>query len=608
MPLSIPEDADAIIARRDASNDPLRLQDVASELTALRAAMHARSSSSENDLGLWCEMMPLHLATSFRNEREDPWGSFFRPMSSMTFENGTAQYVPDVGSATPEMVGHWSERARTLKHPVLKARYADVVWDLTHFITKSGKRNVEMARIAVDAYIDAVVGRLDDTLHTAFRSAQRAIDLASQINDTSRVDVARAALLGLHAEVMASATQYMWSRAFDHLIDHRKARTTEAELEGLAADLEVVLARVSDTSKRETFDPHAADGAVTRLVRYYTANGRANESRRVYGVLARALEFHAGLGNATLAASFLQDSLEAYRQAGQPEEAERIRVAMQQKIRESRDEMAEHSIPLKITEEDVAAQVTRIVVENPVQTLVNIAYAFLPDPDRMERLVASIAKEAPLMAMLTQEIVAGDRVAARIGSVDEDPSGRIIVQTALTLRFELPMLHTAIHAAIERHGFSPDHLVGWANRKGLFDEAKLPLLFAGVQAWFNRDFFKTLHLIIPQIESALRKMVETIGRPTTKPAGTVPGVSVSINMGDIVFNPTTIAALGHLGPRLALYMKTVYADPRGMNLRNEFAHGLLDADELNEWTALWVIHSLLVVALWQKPDAPEAEA
>jgi hypothetical protein len=61
-------------------------------------------------------------------------------------------------------------------------------------------------------------------------------------------------------------------------------------------------------------------------------------------------------------------------------------------------------------------------------------------------------------------------------------------------------------------------------------------------------------------------MVDQVGKPTTKPAGTVPGVSVAINMGDILFNAGTVAALGPLGLDFALYMKAIYVDPRGMNL------------------------------------------
>jgi lysyl-tRNA synthetase class 1 len=228
--------------------------------------------------------------------------------------------------------------------------------------------------------------------------------------------------------------------------------------------------------------------------------------------------------------------------------------------------------------------------------------AFLPDPDQVAEEVQRLAKDAPLMSMLTQQIVGEDRVAARIGSVEDDLPGRVLQHTVRVFQINVRLVHAVIHAAIERHKLMPSDFVSWANRRGVVEPAKLPLLFAGVQAWFCRDYFKTVHILIPQVEAALRRMVDLVGKPTTKPAGTVPGVSVSINMSDVLFNPATVAALGPMGERLALYMKAIYADPRGMNLRNEFAHGLLDAAEVNEAAAIWIIHSLCVIGLWQRPD------
>ncbi len=40
---------------------------------------------------------------------------------------------------------------------------------------------------------------------------------------------------------------------------------------------------------------------------------------------------------------------------------------------------------------------------------------------------------------------------------------------------------------------------------------------------------------------------------------------------------------------------------RGMQLRNQFAHGLLDTDEIHEGFVLWLIHTLLVIGAWKKP-------
>ena len=602
MRFIISEQLDAVVQGFDKPESPLELSEVVSAIAVHRTEMKG-SATPEQDFGAWCEMAPLHVGTSFENGGENPWNSFFRPKMSFAHENGTAVFLPEIDQVPLEALEHWSQRAQRLGHPVLRARYADAVWDLGPFITKSMKKDVTMARIAIDAYIDAVNRRLDRHPYVAFTSAQRAVDLAAQINDPARIDLARQALLDLHRSTMASGTGHEWARAFDHLVDHKKAKTTDAEMESLAADLETVLARVSDPSNPATFDPHAAKEATNRLARFYIGKGKPDEVRRVHGISARAFEAIASKGDATLAASFLQDSMDAYAQAGQADQVERVRVAMQQKIRESHDEMAQFGIPWEMTEDQMQEWIGRLVVDSPSQTLANIAMAFLPDPAQVAEEVQRLAKDAPLMSMLTQQIVGDDRVAARIGSVEDDLPGRVLQHTVRVFQINVRVIHAVIHAAIERHKLMPSDFVSWANRKGVIDAGKLPLLFAGVQAWFCRDYFKTVHVIIPQVEAALRKMVDVVGKPTTKPAGTVPGISVSINMSDILFNPATIAALGPMAERLALYMKAIYADPRGMNLRNEFAHGLLDATEVNEAAAIWLIHSLCVIGLWQKPDA-----
>ena len=43
----------------------------------------------------------------------------------------------------------------------------------------------------------------------------------------------------------------------------------------------------------------------------------------------------------------------------------------------------------------------------------------------------------------------------------------------------------------------------------------------------------------------------------------------------------------------------LYADVRGLNLRNELAHGLLHRGALHGHMARLVLHSLLVLGLWK---------
>jgi len=92
-------------------------------------------------------------------------------------------------------------------------------------------------------------------------------------------------------------------------------------------------------------------------------------------------------------------------------------------------------------------------------------------------------------------------------------------------------------------------------------------------------------------------------------------VGVAVNMGDLLYSREITDALG---PDITLHLQTVYSDPRGLNMRNDMAHGLMSADQMDENAANKIIHTLLIVGIWdqlaavrkrqQDEEAPAAEA
>ena len=55
-----------------------------------------------------------------------------------------------------------------------------------------------------------------------------------------------------------------------------------------------------------------------------------------------------------------------------------------------------------------------------------------------------------------------------------------------------------------------------------------------------------------------------------------------------------------LGANTSLHFQTLFADPRGLNLRNEMAHGLLGASAFDGHIARLLIHTLLILGLWKE--------
>jgi len=308
------------------------------------------------------------------------------------------------------------------------------------------------------------------------------------------------------------------------------------------------------------------------------------------------------MGDAMLASSLLQSALNNYAKAGQPEEAKRIRIAMQEKIGESRNEMKSISSDITIKKDDVEAFLKGVILPDLGQTFMRLAVEFLPKRKTLEEAVKKSAEDAPLMAHIAQHIMADDRVVAIIGSVDEDLFGRCFQQAKFTFSFSQVWLSEAFRRLAETHNLVPEHFAGWANRHGLFED--MTLLLEGVKAFFCGDHVKAAHVLIPQIEHALRSIAGKLGKPTTKAHPKVKGASVVINMGDILYDD---AITSQLGDDLTLYFLSLYADPRGYNLRNELAHGDLDADSMSDHLSRLLMHTLLVLGLWKELAASFAK-
>lgn len=587
--LIVPSAVEDVIKRFDHTSAALDEHDIKQSLIEARQAL-VKPTEAEN-LGAWSEVLAFALEGNLG--QQSPWNTYFGPTSSGIYEDGRQFHSPDISGTEGLAVAHWAHRARELTHPVLKARYADLAWDMSRAIAKTSP-DPAMARIAIDAYLASLSAKLRVDDHARFHTAIRALDLAVMIRDEARINTSREALLQQHRDALA-AHRGLWWLAVDRLVDDKRAGLMDGERDQLVADMEGLLTRFSNSADPTTFDPHATEGAGRRLIRHYNKTGKLDDARRLHETIARAFEHFASLGSPMIASSALQTAINAYRDAGLPKESRRLRIIMEEKIEQSRDEIVPITTEALIPREDMESYIQSIVTADLGETFARLAVSFIDRRADLEKMVQAYLEEAPLAARIGQTVMAKNHVAAKVGSVDDDPFGRLVRQAAQTASLSDIWLVNVLGRAIETHGVTPGHFASWAARAGLFDD--LTLLIEGVRAWFDQDYIKAVHVLVPQVEHGLRGIVSKLGLPVTKPHPTISGVSVAINMGDILYSKEITEALG---PDLSLYFLTLYADPRGFNLRNNIAHGLMEADRIGYGVATRVIHTLLVLGLWKE--------
>lgn len=585
--LIVPEAMDAVIRGYAAHGNAIDIHDVYGALQ--RVAPDAKSLSEPERVGAFAEILAFGLTPG---HGQSPWGTYFGPIGSGETEDGRTVYFPDISGTDGRVIVHWKARARSFANPMLRARYADLAWDIGAVID-SKNRDPDMARLAADAYGACLGLNPAPDLHHRFEAAERALALASSINDAARIEATRTSMMVLHREAVGARKQ--WWRAFDELFDNRRAGVTVAERAELVQGLEDLMKVFSDPADPGSFDPHAAEAAGKRLTRVFRKNQRPDDARRIHTAVGRTFEHFASLADPMVAATALQTAVNAFRDAGLRGESARARLLMEEKIAATRDTMAAVSIENEIKHEDMEAFLGELVVESLGQTFANIAAQFLCRRTRLEQLLRDVAEAAPLQAIIPQVIMADDHVAAKVGSLEDDPQGRVLRQAVMSFAFDDVWLHRSLERTMERHGINAHHVAGWANRLGLFDDTTF--LLEGVAALLAGDLIKGLHVLVPQIEHGLRRIVDKLSKPVTKAHGTLPGVSVSLNMGDILNNKDICDTLG---PDLSLHILALYADPRGRNLRNNLAHGLLKPEDLSLSAGNWVLHTLLVFGIWDE--------
>ena len=110
---------------------------------------------------------------------------------------------------------------------------------------------------------------------------------------------------------------------------------------------------------------------------------------------------------------------------------------------------------------------------------------------------------------------------------------------------------------------------------------------------------KAIHVLVPQIEHLLRMFLGRLGIPTRKTVRNQPGITDAKNMNDVLAD---VRVKESLTENLWRYLAVVYIDRRGLNLRNDLAHGLVPRAGFKRSIADRIFHTLLALSRMRAPQ------
>lgn len=582
-----------VLGSFDERRDPFNEHSVERAVNQLRSQL--KDKGEEPDEKFMAESMAFGFMEDCKNSG---WGTYFGPMMVMPNEKGQMMESPSVQLVTEDMLKSWSQRAKKAKHPILRARYAGLVWDFSKRVTgNTGKP--DMPRIVIDATIEIATKNLHQYENDVITKLERSLSLALSLNDTERAEKVRDTIILYEDSIAKDDKRGLWGFAFDLLMENKCISLSDDQEKKIIADLEARLGRVSDTSGKYKLNPFAAESAALRLGRYYRKLGRGDDVKRVLLRYGNAFLKLAELSEALVGSSWLQKVHSVYLQFGMKAEADEITIPLRKTGKKCKDEMKAISGEIKVSKEKMDKYIEFMVGGGLEVALNRIASNYIPKREEVVEQIKKISKEHPISFLMPAVIQDNKgQPVAQIGSLEEDIDGHVVRHTGQNMVFSAFFLRKVIEGLKAKYKLSAKKILDHIYISPIFEVGKRSIIEAGLKAYFKKDYLVAVHLLIPQIEDAVRNLVEFTGGVIYK-KGRSGGLFLK-TFDEILHDEIVIQSLGE---NAVLYLRILFTDQRGWNLRNSVCHGISPADSFNSTIADRVFHTLLLLGQLRQTDS-----
>ncbi|MEI6092634.1 MAG: DUF4209 domain-containing protein [bacterium] len=545
-----------------------------------------------NIIEVTSELLAFLLVENYHEDGKDNV-LYFGPM----FRMGETD-IPDLKEITPEIIACWEKRAQEATNLIFKNRYANLVWEFKLSVTQQ-KADIKYAWLIIDSSIALADSDIHSYEMSIFSKLERAISIAASINDKKRISTLVNSIISYEDKVAEDSKIGLWGKAYDILMDEKNIRNLleEKDINKIISGLENRLARlVSQTPK----DPWAIEHAAFRLAEHYRRMNKNDETVRVLSYYREAFEDLSEKADSLVSSAWLEGVHKALLKFGMHSEADEVLTKLQQVSKKIHSELKSISVSREIKKEDMDAYIASLLSGSYQEALIRIIINFIPKYDSIVEQIKDLSKTAPMTFMISKKIIDDKGVpCATIRSVEDDLEGNVCHQMSQNMSFASGLFGLVFKEFCSHFSVDANKLIDFLYESPVFDIDRKSFVTKGIEAHFNGDYFVSISLLIPQLEHVVRCFIESCGGNIYK----VRSVSkdryssryfTPLNLDDLLRDKCFLEIYKK---DIQQYLRVVFTDPRGWNLRNDVCHGDFASGKVDSAVSLRVVHALLCLAL-----------
>lgn len=538
------------------------------------------------------------------NCNDKKWGVYYGPQWTLAKKDtGEEMYVPDIKDVTEDMVEYWEQRANEVQNPMLKMRYTGLVLEFKKklFNKESDYRSIKLAH--VQALLDVVDGDYCQYETVAFDYAERALCLSIGFRNKDLQKKSVEVYYNAHQRHRGNDLQPgMWGRIFQSLIKHRAYFTAyEADLlEEQLERYERLRLLAQENGGRTDQYSHVLSDQVDLLADYYHSIGDIGKIEPLLDKMLVSIKMSIPLRGGMWGQGMIQQLQSRYRKYGFDSRANQLYVELGDLGRETLNELktTEYSVPLD--KERIDAYLKEALEGTDGEVLLYFIVQFLPRIDEEKKRLKEKAEQSPLLDMIsTITIDSSGNTISRVGIGKDAERQKLYFSMYENMRFTTPLMHLHITKMKEAEKMTTESMMQLIEGSELISDDHREIVRRGFDAYMAEDYLVCCHLLVPQLEAAIRRMFALNGANIMRAKKNPEEGNEYISLDSLLASDE---AIKYMGEDIANYFRNVLTDQYGWNIRNQVSHGLLATDNFNFGMADRVVHAFLMLGVFKKKE------
>lgn len=482
--------------------------------------------------------------------------------------------------------------------PALRARIADVVWVTT--------RDQNAARVAIAAYLEIAKPLQSNAEHwppllDAVERGARLEMLLGDFNNKGSVLPFIAATVDALAE---DRKGFLLSKLFRLLLDTRQG--DPPRYASLCEEIAQEAEQVDDWHRARVYWDLAAKWA---------NRGKLGESaseavRRMAEAFVQQANQVSKIPNAVMLvpAAHVESAIAILRTiGGQQERIKELHALLLEYQTKGSDQLITYTSKADITEFVEAARAA-VVGKSLLDSLLLLAFRpQLPSVARLRQQAVADSEKYLFARYFPKRYMSasGKTIAVPGSSHSDDPSERDAALRAEM--FERTRFHFQFIAMSDvwpmktviarEHPLRLDDFIELLENNPLVPAERVGLWADGIRAGFLDDFVKAVHVLIPQLEHALRILLAKLGLIVS--TLDKDGLQQELNLNNLLYGIHGAKLTDVLGEDLVFTMQALFVEKAGADVRNRMVHGLMEEQEFygpNAICTWWLIMRIALLA------------